>query len=356
VTTAAAWARVKELFADAVVLAAHERAAYLDDVCDDAAVRAEVEALLAHVVDAPLFHEAPPPPPPPRNDPLGLVGVALQGFVVERFVAEGGFSYVYRALAADGAPIAVKAFKRGSARVDVEELKAAFARESALLVELQKKATAVVRCVGAGAHEGLPYILLEWLQGRPLAYALRASRAPWALPDVVKLLRPVALALAAAHESGVAHRDLKPENLFLVDDDAGPRLKLLDFGIAKVAAGRTRGFRSTTGALAAFTLGYCAPEQASRSLGPSGPWTDVYAFALVCVEMLAGEKILPVLQAGAVAARVEDDARRPSPRALGVDVTDAVEAVFARALARDPDARFPSLFPFWAALESAAAG
>src|SRR5262249_31011466 len=106
--------------------------------------------------------------------------------------------------------------------------------------------------------------------------------------------------------------------------------------------------------ITAFTPNYGAPEQFSRSHGATGPWTDVFAMALILVEVLRGGA--PSLLGDdylqlAVASR--DPATRPPPRPLGVRVSPAVEAVFARALAVSPAERFATMGHFWAALHEA---
>lgn len=139
---AATYQRVHELFMEAVGLVPSELSAWLDDVCgDDAVVRAEVEELLAFVSDDELFGHG-----EAGGDPLGLVGVRLADtWQIERHVAEGGFSHVYRGLDPEGRSVAVKLFKQAlplKMRRDFEE---SFAREAALFAGLSDRAPAVAR-------------------------------------------------------------------------------------------------------------------------------------------------------------------------------------------------------------------
>ena len=128
-------------------------------------------------------------------------------------------------------------------------------------------------------------------------------------------------------------------------------MKLLDFGIAKVVRDiQRREFQKTKGAVSSFTPGYGAPEQFSRSLGATGPWTDVYALGLVFTELLAGRPALEgedFVQLGMAAI---DPGRRPTPRTLGVLVGDELEHVLAKALAVKPDDRYPTADEFWRAV------
>lgn len=347
--------QVRSLFMTAQERPAHQRAAWLADTCPDPEVRAEVLSLLAHVTDDPLIAEA-----PPAEDPLGLLGVTLDDrYRVEAYVAEGGFGHVYRATHLRWQrPVAVKVFKPFLSPDDTE-LRAAFIKEGALLTELSRKTTAIVQSYDIGTWQSprgvaLLFTVLEWLDGRPLSAELGPDRAPWPLERVIEVLTPVAQALAVAHASGVAHRDVKPGNVFLLDATPGtPAVKLLDFGVAKVAAERARGFQSTGGKVTAFTIGYAAPEQIARSHGPTGPWTDVYALALMATELLVGHRIYGDDPLEAM-AQARDPQKRPTPRALGALVSDAVEAVFAQALAVDPTLRPREAGVFWSALTAAA--
>ncbi len=145
----------------------------------------------------------------------------------------------------------------------------------------------------------MPYMVLEWLEGLALDQLLdreqRAGVPPWTLLEVHQLLGQVAAALDVAHGKGIAHRDIKPPNLFVLgatDRDPGAAVKVLDFGVAKMMSDNTQlkaALAKTGMGVTSFTPQYGAPEQFSRSYGATGPWTDVFALALVAVEMLTGK-------------------------------------------------------------------
>jgi eukaryotic-like serine/threonine-protein kinase len=298
-------------------------------------------------------------------DVFSLVGHLLDGqYRVDGVIGEGGYGVVYKGWhIAFEQPIAIKALKmpevtNAEARMDMHNR---FRDEAKLLYKLSQASLSIVRCINFGALVAptmawVPYLVLEWLQGRPLSVDLEERRQRGArgrsLDEALQFLAPVANALVYAHTQRVAHRDVKPANVFLTAD-AGP--KLLDFGIAKVmeAGATAENAQRTEGGAGAFTPYYAAPEQLDPRLGATGPWTDVYGFALVLVEMLANKPPMDGSDLVSVVAQATDPARRPTPRSLGVRAPDAVEAVFQRALAVSPRTRFPDMASFWDALTSA---
>jgi serine/threonine protein kinase len=178
---------------------------------------------------------------------------------------------------------------------------------------------------------------------------------PRTVQQTLTVLSPIAAALACAHARGVVHRDVKPGNIVLLRGtlDGETRCKLVDFGIATVA----RECESAVSGLVerAFTPCYGAPEQFDPSYGSTGPWTDIYALALVAVEMMCGREPLEGADVAALRRCSCDPQRRPSPRALGVEVGEDVELVLRRALALLPGDRFQDMRVFWAELSRAAA-
>ncbi len=304
------------------------------------------------------------------NDPLSLVGTCVaEKYDVERVVGEGGFAVVYRARhRVWDRPVALKIFKAlGSLGHERrEELLAAFLREGALLAELSERSSAICQARDVGMLEGkdgksIPYMVLEWLDGQTLEEVLEAERGrglPARSPvEAFTFLQPIGEALALAHRKGIAHRDVKPANVFVLGDPRGEHtVKLLDFGIAKVVQDAQRdsgSFAQTQGNVSSFTPAYGAPEQFSRAKGATGPWTDVFALALVYTELVSGAPPLRGDDLTQLAFAAMDPARRPTPRAAGVDVGEATESVLLRALAVEPAARYQSVLEFWDALRVA---
>jgi eukaryotic-like serine/threonine-protein kinase len=307
-----------------------------------------------------------------QGDTLGLIGRTIaEKYAVESVVGEGGFATVYRAKHLIwNRPVALKVFKAlgDFSESNREKLLEEFIQEGAILADLSARSAAIVQARDIGMLDTdhgvrIPFMVLEWLEGATLEAVLLDERSR-ALPlrtmaEMVRLLDPASEALALAHRKGVAHRDVKPGNIFVIGDARGDAtVKLLDFGIAKVAtdAQKMAGtFAKTSGQVTSFTPAYGAPEQFSRLHGSTGPWTDVFALALIAVETVAGREPLEGDDFVQLAVASGNADRRPTPRTLGVSVSDEVEAVFAKALAIKPADRWQTAGEFWNALRVAVA-
>lgn len=290
------------------------------------------------------------------TDPYGLIGQVLDGqFRVDRVIGEGGFSVVYRGLHVGlDEPVAIKCLKLqaqlGSALV--ETFIRRFRDESKIHYRLSRGSLHIARSIAAGTTMApatgalVPYMVLEWLEGFTLAEELRARRTRGEhgrpLAETVRMLDPVADAMAFAHAQGVVHRDLNPSNIFVAHSQGSTKLKVLDFGVAKVISDHAMSLgprAATLGQVRMFTPAYGAPEQFNDSLGKIAQYTDVYACALVVLELLTDRTPVSGEHFGELADRVLDRGRRPTPRAMGVAVGDAVENVMLRAVSVDPSHR-----------------
>jgi eukaryotic-like serine/threonine-protein kinase len=304
----------------------------------------------------------------PKTDPFELVGTTIAGkYDVEELVAQTSLSVVYRAThRVWQRHVAIKTFTAPSLSEEArQQLLASFVEEGRLLMDLSERCASIcqardVSSLTTARGEWVPYTVLEWLDGECLEVVLRSERAagqrPRTLREAVELLNPIAEALAVAHDRGVAHRDVKPGNIFVLRDahQSSPRTKLLDFGVAKVLRGATA---SPAGAVVSrsFTPSYGAPEQFSTAYGTTGPWTDVFALALIVVEVLAGCEALQGEAVGALGMQSCDPEVRPTARTRGAIVSDEVEAVLARALAVRLEERHANVRELWDALRAALA-
>ena len=310
------------------------------------------------------------------EDVFGIVG-SLQAavFRVERVVAEGGFGVVYRAHH-EGfkAAVALKCLKIPGA-FSAEQRQAflqKFQEEGEVLFRLSALIPSVVRPLHVGTletskHPFVPFIALEWLDGESLDGVVERRRAagkpPLDFSRVVRMMGPVARALECAHkfpgpggQLSILHRDLKPENLFLAKVHGQETLKILDFGIGKVRSAATQmvgRVSAEQGGISAFTPAYGAPEQwLPKRYGQTGPWTDVWGFALCAVEALTNQAPFEG-DAPAVMGACINEQERPTPLTLGVKVPDRAEAAFRKALAVDPINRFQDIGAFWDEIEAA---
>ena len=178
-----------------------------------------------------------------------------------------------------------------------------------------------------GEHEGQPFIVMEYLDGGSVYDRIRS--APVAPGRAVEWLRQAAAGLDAAHAQGIVHRDVKPANLLLDDED---RVHVTDFGIASAAGFDTLTLPGTV----LGTAGYLSPEQARGESATAA--SDRYALGVVAYELLTGERPYaaetPVTEAFA-----HLNAPIPSAAQVAPALPRGVDAVFERALAKEPGAR-----------------
>jgi serine/threonine-protein kinase len=281
-----------------------------------------------------------------EEGPDPLVGTVLSGrYRIESALDEGSFAVIYRATDLEkGAPVAVKALR--AVWADTAEQSARFEREARALASLTHPN--IVGLIDYGVDRGTAYLVLELLPGR----TLREELAKGALPprEAFSVAHQVLAAVAHAHRAGILHRDLKPANVFLQADTNGTRVKILDFGLAKLA-GRATGPRLTHFGQTVGTPAYVAPEQLS-SKREADERSDVYAVGLMLFEMLAGRKIFEGELPLQIRARMTEDPPRLSDAAPALGAAEPVDELLGRALARDPERRYQSADEFLAALEA----
>jgi len=272
--------------------------------------------------------DRPPDRPPDRaGDPL--VGRTLdRRYALNRRIARGGMATVYEArdLRLDRI-CAVKVMHTDLG--DDEDFGARFVREAHASARLSHPH--VVSVTDQGDDDGLLFLVMEYVPGRTLRDVIR-DLAPLAPQRALALLDPVLQALAAAHSSGLVHRDVKPENVLIGDDG---RVKVADFGLARAFDSETQ--HTTTGSILIGTVSYLAPELIVNQR--ADPRSDVYSAGVVLFELLTGQK--PHQGEGPIQIafkHVNEDVPAPS-RALGRELPAYVDALVARATARDRERR-----------------
>src|SRR5262249_46390682 len=185
-------------------------------------------------------------------------------------------------------------------------------------------------------EDGSAYLVMELLRGGDLSQILK-RQGPGTPRQVGRLLREGAAALGAAHRAGLVHRDVKPANLFVVPDGDSFHVKVLDFGIARRM--QTDVELTQTGVFLG-TPAYMAPEQMKE--GTVDARSDLYSFAVVAYEALTGERV--VQRSDFPAILLDVTGHVPAPVSSHVPAAaGAVDAAFARALAKSPDDRPPSV-------------
>ena len=209
-----------------------------------------------------------------------------------------------------------------------------------------------------GTPEGAPYILMEFLEGKSLKKRL-AEVGRCSIAQALEVASQAGSALAAAHAVGIVHRDLKPENLFLVPDVTAPggeRVKILDFGIAKVkksggGGSSSASFRTEAGLIMGSPT-YMSPEQCKDSADVDLR-ADIYSFATILYEMLAGRP--PYVAATGVELLLMHLSDPPRPlHELAPDVPGHVEDAVMRALRQERSERFEGVPSFLKALRAPA--
>jgi CHASE2 domain-containing sensor protein/predicted Ser/Thr protein kinase len=259
-------------------------------------------------------------------------GDVIGDYRVEELVGRGGMGVVYRATQQSlERPVALKVIVPELA--DDPEFRARFERESLAAASIDHPN--VVPVYEAGEEGNLLFLAMRFIDGVDLR-ALLESEGPLAPARASHVIVQVASALAAAHARGLVHRDVKPANV-LVDTSAGDHAYLTDFGLTRRVDSTTA---VTQSGMMMGTLDYIPPEQINGQ--EVDPRADVYALGCVLYEVLTGR--VPFERDSEVAklfAHVSSDV--PSARARRPELTDRVDEVIRRAMAKRPDERYTSV-------------
>jgi WD40 repeat protein/tRNA A-37 threonylcarbamoyl transferase component Bud32 len=262
------------------------------------------------------------------------VGTELAGYRIESLLGSGGMSVVY--LAEDlrlKRRVALKLLAAGLA--DDESFRDRFLRESELAASIDHPN--IVPIYEAGKTEDILFIAMRYVEGSDLKERLR--RGPLDPGDAVGVLAQVASALDAAHARGLVHRDVKPSNVLLdtgARPDGSDHVYLADFGLTKRVSEQTG--VGEDGHLMG-TIDYVAPEQIAS--GEIDGRADIYSLGCVLYECLVGQPPFPRdSDIAVVFAHLE--AGPPAPSAQRPELPAALDAVIARALAKEPEQRYPS--------------
>jgi Tol biopolymer transport system component len=235
--------------------------------------------------------------------------------------------------------------------VAIKVLPASFSADAERLRRFEQEARAagllnhpnITAVYDIGTHEGAPYVVSELLEGETLRAALAGGRL--SPRKAIEYATQIAHGLAAAHEKGIVHRDLKPENLFVTRDG---RLKILDFGLAKLTHAEEKGdpqtnlptaTEGTEPGVVLGTLGYMSPEQVRGK--PADVRSDIFAFGAILYEMLSGKRAFH----GDSAADTMSAILREDPPELSLtnqSLPAGLDRVVRHCLEKNPEQRFQS--------------
>jgi serine/threonine-protein kinase len=263
-----------------------------------------------------------------------MVGASVGSYKIIRPIGEGGMGAVYLGTHSIlGRPAAIKVLLPAlSQRPEIvgrlfNEARAATAIRHPGIVEIYDF---------GHLPDGSAYIAMEFLEGESLTSRLaRAGRL--SVSATIEISRQIAAALHAAHSKGITHRDLKPDNVFLVPDpEIGERVKLLDFGIAKLATEEPGGTRTRTGVVLGTPV-YMSPEQCRGASTLDGR-ADLYSLGCMLYELLAGRPVFNADSAGDIIAH--HLYFQPEPvRMHEPSVPEPLEQLIHALLAKDPAMR-----------------
>ena len=259
----------------------------------------------------------------PELDPA-----TLGSYRLERALGRGSMGMVYLAHDAQRA-VAIKTMVLGRELdpADLAEARARFSREAATVGRLRHRD--IVEVFDAGEDQGLAYIAMEFVPGGDLSHRTAVEQL-LPVPQVLRIVARVAMALAHAHTQGVVHRDVKPANVMY--EPVSQTLKVTDFGIASLADA----FSTRTG-LVLGTPSYMAPEQLTG--GRVDGRSDLYALGVMTFQLLTGA--LPH-RSDSISGLLRQivNAVAPDVRTVRPDLPEALAAVLTRALEKRPERRY----------------
>ena len=334
------WQHIKELFDSALERKAEDRAAFLDQACDDdESLRQEVESLLASLDEGESFMERPAVALAAEtlagSQGESLVGQTIGHYQVTREIGSGGMGEVYLAQDAKlGRPVALKLLPSYLSK-DEDRLRR-FEREARTASALNHPNVCVIYEVGE-TEEGRHYIAMEYVDG----VTLRMTETRLKLSEVLDVAVQIASGLAAAHEVGVVHRDIKPENIMLRRDGY---VKVLDFGLAKLTEQPTTDVTTPAGAWLKTDTGvvmgtsrYMSPEQA-RGLAVDAR-TDIWSLGVVIYEMVTAR---PPFEGATTSDVIVSILEREPPllTQLSPDMPAELQRIITKALRKDREERY----------------
>ena len=287
----------------------------------------------------------------PQADPL--IGRTLDGrYEVLGRLGEGGVGVVYRGRQMHlGRFVAIKVLHQDAA--GIPEWRRRFEREAKALSALAHPN--VVPVTDFGIDGGVPFLVMELLQGKTLGELIKDKPGPLPLGRTLDIVRQTLRGLAFAHGKGIVHRDLKPANVFLQElPDQADHVRLLDFGMAKFLEGsgsRTVPENLTRAGIVFGTPAYMSPEQVKA--GAVDARSDVYAAGILLFELLAGRRpFLADSYEGYLGAHLTQPVPALAKLRPKIPAARPFQALIERAMAKKPAERFEDAGAMLAGLEA----
>jgi serine/threonine-protein kinase len=276
------------------------------------------------------------------------VGDVVGGFRLESQLGEGGMGVVWLAEEQNGLGrrAALKVLPPDLAHND--EIRERFLRESRYAERV--KHTNIAEVYGAGEQDGNLWLAMRYLQGTDLSSVLRRG-GPLQPRQALAITGQVAAALDEAHGAGLLHRDIKPANVMIASDDGAERAYIIDFGLGKAPATDEHGL--TKPGQFVGTIDYTAPEQITQQQAVDGR-ADQYSLGCLLYAMLTGEVPFPKKRdVEVIMAHVGEAPPKATEKRQGLP--PEIDAVIARAMAKDAGDRYPSCTAFFEAASRALA-
>jgi serine/threonine protein kinase/ligand-binding sensor domain-containing protein len=265
-----------------------------------------------------------------------LPGTILDGkYSLDKKIGSGGFGVIYRAThIAMKRLVAVKVFKPAPGNESPEGLKR-FQLEAVSACRINHPNAVAVYDSGVSA-EGIAYLVMELLEGHPLADELK-KRGKLSLRRCAEIIIPVCEALAEAHKTGIVHRDIKPDNIFLHLNSEGETVKVVDFGIAKLldeAPGSANCNITITSGIIGTPV-YMSPERLQNKSYDGR--SDVYSVGILLYQMLCGQVPFPYGSGGIWQVIFSHFNTEPEPLTrIDSSIPAEIERVVLRALSKNP--------------------
>jgi serine/threonine protein kinase len=272
--------------------------------------------------------------------------LVAEKYRVERVIGEGGMGVVVEAIHVQlGQRVAIKFLLPGAMKD--EQAAARFAREARAAAKI--KSEYVARVQDVGEIDGVPFIVMEHLEGRELRKILQ-DQGKLPVETTAEYALQACEALAEVHAAGIVHRDLKPANLFVTERaDGSPVVKLLDFGISKITEDEPAFDATLTTATTVMgSPGYMAPEQL-KSTKDADARADVWALGTVLYEALTGRPAFSGDSMAQVCAMVASE-DPPLPSSMRADLPMGFERAVLRCLEKQPERRFQDVGELAAAI------